>query len=95
MSDDANLRCLSGVKKTYRLTYESMEIVYAVFDKNTAKNRWKINTQVLKSFVEYFGSKTVQLDMYYENGRFSFTSYTEKITNGKGVLAIKLYSACN
>ncbi|MCJ1477007.1 hypothetical protein MMC13_005678 [Lambiella insularis] len=78
--------CGHGVKKTYRLTYESMEVVYAVFDKNAAQNHWAINAQVLKSFVEYFGAKTEQLDMYYESGRVTFTSYTEKITNGKEIL---------
>ena len=74
-----------GVKKTYKLTYESSEVMYAVFDKTVSKNHWSIGTHVLKSFGEYFGPKTEQLDIYYEGGRVTFTSYTEKIANGNGM----------
>lgn len=73
-----------GVKKTYKLTYEAVDVRAAVFNKTTAKSRWSVGAHVLKSFSEYFGAKTEQLDMYYENGRFTFTSYTEKIMNGNG-----------
>jgi hypothetical protein len=34
--------------------------------------------------VEYFGPKTDQLDWYFENGKVTFTSYTEKIQAGRG-----------
>lgn len=76
---------LSGVKKTYRLTYESEDIRHAVFIKTAAKSRWTVGAHVLKSFCEYFGAKTELLDMYYENDRFTFISYTEKIMNGNGL----------
>lgn len=75
---------LQGVTKTYRLTYESIEVMHALFDKNAAKNKWTISASVLRSFIEYFGAATEQLDMYSENGRAQFTSYTEKIMDGKG-----------
>lgn len=58
--------------------------MHALFDKNAAKNKWTISASVLRSFVEYFGTATEQLDMYSENGRAQFTSYTEKIMDGKG-----------
>ena len=61
-----------------------MEISHALFDKNAARNRWSIEAHVLKTFSEYFGAKTEQLDMYHDGGRATFTSYTEKIMNGKG-----------
>ena len=70
--------------KTYKLTYESVEIMHALFDKNSAKNHWSISAHTLKAFSEYFGAKTEQLDMYAEGGRATFTSYTEKIMYGKG-----------
>ena len=74
-----------GVIKTYKLIYESTEIMHALFDKNAAKNRWTISASVLRSFGEHFGPKTEQLDIYSEGERAMFTSYTEKIMDGKGL----------
>lgn len=59
--------------------------MHALFDKNLAKNHWSISAHILRAFSEYFGAKTEQLDMYSEGGRFTFTSYTEKLMNGNGV----------
>jgi cell cycle checkpoint control protein RAD9A len=75
-----------GVIKTYRLTYESIEVMHALFNRDSAKNRWTISASVLRSFIDYFGPTTEQLDLYSENGRATLTSYTEKIMNGRGVL---------
>jgi len=55
--------------------------MYALFDKQHAKNHWTIRSLYMKEFVEYFGPRTEQLDMYYEDGRITFTSFTEKIVN--------------
>lgn len=74
----------SGVTKTYKLTYESVEIMHALFDKQSAQNRWSIHSSALKEAIEYFGPRTEQLDIYAENGRVTYTSFTEKISNGKG-----------
>lgn len=58
--------------------------MHAVFDKNAANNKWSISGSLLKSWTEHFGT-TEQLDMYSETGRVVFTSYTEKIMDGKGM----------
>ena len=58
--------------------------MHALFDKHKARNQWRIGAHILKSFSEYFGPKTEQLDIYSEGGRVTLTSYTEKITNGNG-----------
>ena len=71
--------------KTYKLTYESVEVMHALFDKGAAANRWRISSKPLKEFIEHFGPRTEQLDIYQENGRAIFTSYTEKIVDGKGM----------
>ncbi|KAI9873973.1 MAG: hypothetical protein M1830_010342 [Pleopsidium flavum] len=81
-----NTTFIPGVIKTYKLTYESIEVMHALFDKNVAKNTWSIPANVLRDFIEYFGPKTEQLDIYSENGRATFTSYTEKIMEGKEIL---------
>ncbi|KAI4275507.1 MAG: hypothetical protein L6R38_005849 [Xanthoria sp. 2 TBL-2021] len=78
--------CKHGVTKTYKLNYESTEIKHALFNRNGAKNKWRIGASVLRSFLEYFGTATEQLDMYAEDGRVAFTSYTEKVTHGREIL---------
>jgi cell cycle checkpoint control protein RAD9A len=60
--------------------------MHALFNKDSARNRWKISATALRSFIEYFGSSTEQLDLYSENGRVTMTSYTEKIMSGRGAL---------
>ena len=79
-----------GVIKTYKLSYESAEVMHALFNKNAAKNTWKISAAALRAFVEYFGAKTEQLDIFTENGRTTFTSYTEKIMSGKGLSLVTI-----
>ncbi|KAL8715081.1 MAG: hypothetical protein Q9220_001038 [cf. Caloplaca sp. 1 TL-2023] len=78
--------CRHGVTKTYKLTYESIEIKHALFNRDTAQNRWRIGANVLRTFLEYFATNTEQLDIYAEDGRATFTSYTEKIMHGKEIL---------
>ncbi|KAK7537656.1 Rad9-domain-containing protein [Phyllosticta citricarpa] len=75
-----------GVTKTYKLTYEPHEVVHALFDRPSAKNHWSIHSGALKDAIEFFGPKAEQLDIYTENGRVTYTSFTEKITNGREIL---------
>lgn len=58
--------------------------MHALFDKDRATNRWKIQSKLLREYIEYFGQKTEQLDMYLEDEQMTLNSYTEKITNGRG-----------
>lgn len=73
-----------GMTKTYRLTYESVEVMHALFDKNAATQGWCISARVLREYIEFFGPKTEQLDLLAQEGKAIFTSFTEKIQNGKG-----------
>lgn len=73
-----------GVTKTYKLTYESVEVMHALFDKQSAHNRWTLRSSALREMIEYFGPKTEQLDVYAEDDRVTYTSYTEKVSNDKG-----------
>jgi cell cycle checkpoint control protein RAD9A len=75
-----------GVLKTYKLTYESTDVVHAIFDKKAALNNWRISARLLKDFIEHFAPKTEQLDIGVENNRVTFMSYTEKVSNGQEVL---------
>ena len=58
--------------------------MHALFDKDRATNSFKIPSKLLREYIEYFGTRTEQLDMFAEDGRFTLTSYTEKLTNGRG-----------
>lgn len=75
---------LTGVLKTYRLIFEAVAPMHALFVKESANNSWSISSRTLREFVEHFGPGTEQLDIYSENGKVSFTSYTEKIMSGNG-----------
>ncbi|KAK4695128.1 hypothetical protein P7C71_g2562, partial [Lecanoromycetidae sp. Uapishka_2] len=68
---------------TYKLTYEGVEVMHALFNKHSAKNTWTIGASTLRSFVEYFGANTEYLDISSESGRATFMSYTEKVMNGR------------
>ena len=70
--------------KTYRLVYESVEIMHALFDKTSASQGWKISSRILREYIEFFGPKTEQLDLLAQDGKAIFTSFTEKVSDGKG-----------
>lgn len=70
--------------KTYRLTFESVHPMHAMFARESANNCWSISSKTLREFVEHFGPGTEQLDIYSEDGRVSLTSYTEKVMSGNG-----------
>jgi cell cycle checkpoint control protein RAD9A len=72
-----------GMTKTYRLTYEPVEIMYALFDRTAATQGWKISARTLREYIEFFGPKTEQLDILASDGKAVFTSFTEKIQDGK------------
>ncbi|KAH0162423.1 Rad9-domain-containing protein, partial [Aureobasidium melanogenum] len=85
--------CRHGVTKTYRLTYESVEVSHALFDKHNAPNGWKISSRILREYIEYFGTKTEQLDLLVKDEKAVFTSFTEKIMDGKEILKQPLETA--
>ncbi|KAG0648557.1 DNA repair rad9 [Hyphodiscus hymeniophilus] len=84
--------CRHGVLKTYRLTFESVAPMHALFVKDAALNRWSIASKTLREFVEHFGPGAEQLDIYSEDGRVSLTSYTEKVMSGNQVLKQPLHT---
>ncbi|KAJ4349896.1 uncharacterized protein N0V89_008516 [Didymosphaeria variabile] len=86
--------CNQGVIKTYKLTYEAMDVMHALFDRNSARNRWSMNAGAMKEYIDFFGTKTEMLDIFAgEDGRAVFKSYTEKIANGKEILKHPLVTA--
>lgn len=58
--------------------------MHAIFKQELVRNRWTISSRTLRGFVEHFGPKTEQLDIYSESERANFMSFTEKIMSGNG-----------
>ena len=86
--------CNQGVTKTYKLTYEAVDVMHALFDRNVAQNRWSMHSGAIREYIEYFGTKTELLDIFTgEDGRCVFKSYTEKISDGKEILKHPLVTA--
>ncbi|KAL5339572.1 Rad9-domain-containing protein [Aspergillus crustosus] len=78
--------CGLGVIKLYKLTYESTTIQHAVFDRSRSTNEWSIGPLFVKEITTHFSSSAEQLDIYSENTKVIFTSFTTKITDGKNTL---------
>ncbi|ETN42992.1 uncharacterized protein HMPREF1541_02150 [Cyphellophora europaea CBS 101466] len=87
------LVCKQGVVKKYRLYYESGEILHASFDRSSSINYWTVSSKTLRDVVEYFGPKTDQLDWYFQDGKVTFTSYTERVQNGKEILRQPMHTS--
>ena len=85
------LLCKQGIVKTYRLYYEAGEVLHAGYDPTASPNSWTVSSRTLRDVVEYFGPKTDQLDWFFQDGKITFTSYTEKIQNGRGKSPNALY----
>ncbi|KAJ4412218.1 hypothetical protein N0V91_000686 [Didymella pomorum] len=86
--------CNQGVTKTYKLTYEAVDVMHALFDRSVAQNRWSMHSGAIREYIEYFGTKTELLDIFTgEDGRCVFKSYTEKISDGKEILKHPLVTA--
>jgi cell cycle checkpoint control protein RAD9A len=86
--------CNQGVIKTYRLTYEAVEVMHALFDRNVAKNRWSMHSSAIKDYIVYFDPKTELLDIFSgDEGRMVLKSYTEKISHRDGGLKNPLVTA--
>jgi len=80
------LYCRFSVIKTYRLTYESAEVLHATFDKQGSPNTWTISSRTLRDVVEYFGPKTEHVDWSLHDDKVTFTSYTDKIQVGREII---------
>lgn len=86
------LICRHGVLKTYKLTYEEVDLMAPVFDRDLARNRWTIGARLMMEYMVHFGPKAEQFDISSDNGRASFTSFTEKVMAGKEILKMAMHT---
>lgn len=78
-----------GVIKSYKLTYEPAAIQHAVFDRSKTTNQWTADPRFLKQIIDHFSMSAEQLDICAEAGKATFTSFTTKITEGKGTASAR------
>lgn len=57
--------------------------MHALFNKDHATNTWSIKSHVLREFADHFAPKAEQLDLYCEDEKITFMSFTEKVVNSK------------
>ena len=43
--------CNQGVIKTYKLTYEAVDVMHALFDRSVAKNKWSMHSGAVKEYI--------------------------------------------
>lgn len=79
-----------GVVKSYKLTYEPVNVQHALFDQSRTQNQWRVESKLLREIIDYFSPSAEQLDMYPDGGKAVFTSFTNKITDGKGSFIVFL-----
>ncbi|KAA8910607.1 putative DNA repair protein rad9 [Sphaerosporella brunnea] len=89
------LHCANGVLKTYQLTYEEVDVVAALFDRGSCRQRWRIAAALLKEYIEHFGPRAEQIEISSasRSGRAAFTSFTEKLTDGREILRLPLQTS--
>ncbi|TGO73801.1 hypothetical protein BELL_0330g00070 [Botrytis elliptica] len=61
--------CRHGVLKIYRLNFEAIPPLHALFSSEAANNSWSISSRTLREFAEHFGPGTEQLDIFSVDGR--------------------------
>lgn len=70
--------------KLYKLTYEPVHVQHAIFDRARTTNQWSIEPKFLREIADHFSPSAEQLDVYSDGEKAIFTSFTTKITEGKG-----------
>ncbi|BCR88017.1 putative DNA repair protein rad9 [Aspergillus chevalieri] len=78
--------CGLGVIKSYKLTYEPMNVQHAIFDRSRTTNKWTIDPKFLREIADHFSPSAEQLDIHPEGDKVIFTSFTTKIAEGKEIL---------
>lgn len=84
---------LLGVLRTYKLIYEPADVQHAIFGRSDSQNQWSVDSRFLREILEHFGRGAEHLDVYCEDGRAVFTSYTEKVIAGTGMLVLTFISS--
>jgi cell cycle checkpoint control protein RAD9A len=69
---------VSDLVKTFALTYEAIDLNHPVFDRNNSLNRWTIKSSFLRENLDFFSPKVEQLDIFHDQDKMTFVSFTNK-----------------
>ena len=76
--------------KTYKLTYEAADVMHALFDRSASVNKWAIRASFLKENLDYFSPKVEQLDIFHNDEKMTFLSFTEKVVTVKNGNSLRI-----
>ncbi|KAG5513971.1 hypothetical protein PMAC_000593 [Pneumocystis sp. 'macacae'] len=85
--------CKHNVLKTYKITYEQSQAMYAVCDKSSCKNKWRINSRIFKEYLDHFSTRAEELTLMIQNDKLLLTSFTEGIIHNKEILKQPIQTA--
>ena len=71
--------------KLYKLTYEPANVQHAIFDRTRSRNQWALESKLLREIIDHFSPSAEQVDIYPDNEKVVYTSFTTKISDGKGI----------
>lgn len=81
------LICKHGVRKTYKLQYESSSAtMHAIIDKTTTHNRFIIAARAMKEVMDHFAPRAEELTLTVSAGSLLLTSFTEGVVSDREVL---------
>jgi cell cycle checkpoint control protein RAD9A len=57
--------------------------MHAIFERLSSMNFWTIKASFLKENLDFFSPKVEQLDIYHEDDKMTFLSFTSKVVTDK------------
>jgi cell cycle checkpoint control protein RAD9A len=60
--------------------------MHAIFTRSSQRHHRRLSSTLLKKFMEHFAPDAEHLAMSTVDGRTAFTSFTEKLIDGKEIL---------
>ncbi|CCG84241.1 protein of unknown function [Taphrina deformans PYCC 5710] len=80
------LVCRHGVRKTYKLQYETTTTMHAVVDRTMNHNRFSMPARALKDVMDHFAPRAEEVTLAMDEGNLLLTSFTEGVSSDKEVL---------
>lgn len=87
------LICKHGVRKTYKLQYETANPMRAMTDKSTSLNRLTVPAHAFKEVMDHFAPRAEELSMAVRDGDLALTSFTEGVIAEKEILKQPIHTS--
>lgn len=87
------LVCKHGVRKTYKLQYETTQTMHAVADRTVCHNQFSIPARALKDVMDHFAPRAEELTLAVNDGNLLLTSFTEGVMHDREVLKQPIHTS--